>query len=167
LARTLTTTRPHRFAQPVGTTTRPPRSDDQLEYRHVRESQFMNLHDANGFFAHDEYAGFRYGFATSDIERVRATGRLPILTLTPPAAREKVTGGGWLVVWVDARDDELDQRLAARGQLNLAQERVRRGQDRSVAGAFTHRLDNSGRLETTLDALERLLRTVDAEETRS
>jgi guanylate kinase len=154
LARELMTAHPDRFAQPVGVTTRAPRAGDGAEYRYLTEAHFLGMRDAGQLFVHSGYAGSYYGFAYDDIAAVHDEGRTPILTLTPRAALEQLASPDWRVVWVDAADGELDQRLAQRpGDPRIAEEQARRTEDRVITERFPRRLDNTGRLTESVDYL--------------
>ena len=63
-------------------TTRPCRGDQfNSEYIYISEAEFRHLIDTAGVLEHTEYAGNLYGTPRSEIDRITAEGRIPLLVL--------------------------------------------------------------------------------------
>lgn len=63
-------------------TTRPCRGDQfNSEYIYISEEEFRHLIATGGVLEHTEYAGNLYGTPRSEIDRITAEGRIPLLVL--------------------------------------------------------------------------------------
>ena len=63
-------------------TTRPCRADQfDNEYIYISADEFRNLIETGGVLEHTEYAGNMYGTPRSEIDRITADGRIPLLIL--------------------------------------------------------------------------------------
>lgn len=63
-------------------TTRAPRGDSfDDEYIYISDEEFRRLIDTAGVLEHTEYAGNLYGTPRSEIDRITAEGRIPLLVL--------------------------------------------------------------------------------------
>lgn len=74
----------------VSATTRPPRPDerDGEHYHFLTPERFADRVEAGEFLEHVTYAGNRYGTLRSEIDRILAAGRLPIVEIELAGARE-------------------------------------------------------------------------------
>ncbi len=71
-----------RFEFVRSVTTRAPRGDSfDDEYIYITEAEFRHLIDTAGVLEHTEYAGNLYGTPRSEIDRITAEGRVPLLVL--------------------------------------------------------------------------------------
>lgn len=152
MARLLTSARGLAYVQPVGVTTRKRRSDDAGEYEYIDDPTFAELRRCHCLFVEGRYGEASYGVTYVGIERIRRAGKLPVLTVTPVAGLAGLNTTEWLVVWLDATDEVLNDRLAAEGRLDEA-ELKRRCRDRAVAARYPHFIDTSGQIEESFSAL--------------
>ena len=149
----------------VSATTRErrPSEQDGREYWFLGPEEFDRRVEAGDFLEWVPYVGHRYGTLRSEIDRIAAAGRVPLLDLEIEGAlnvRDTVPGA--VTVFVDAPLDELERRLRERAtestgeigeRLDLAREQKTR------AGEFNYVVENRdlGR------AVEELLAIVDRE----
>lgn len=143
------------------TTTRAPRADDPPgTYTHLSDRRFDALLSAGGLVLVGWYDGSRYGIATEAIAAVLRSGRRPLLTVSPDAATRLAgyrDGVGWRGVFVDARDDLLDQRLTAAGRPPRDCDIRRRVIDRGYAAPPLAIIDNSGGIAAAAADVRRIL----------
>jgi guanylate kinase len=149
----------------VSATTRDrrPSEQDGREYWFLSPEEFQRRVEAGDFLEWVQYVGRKYGTLRSEIDRIAAAGRVPLLDLEIEGAlnvRDTVPGA--VTVFVDAPLDELERRLRERAtestgeigeRLELAREQKTR------AGEFDYVVENRdlGR------AVEELLAIVDRE----
>ena len=149
----------------VSATTRErrPSEQDGREYWFLGPEEFDRRVETGDFLEWVPYVGHRYGTLRSEIDRIAAAGRVPLLDLEIEGAlnvRDTVPGA--VTVFVDAPLDELERRLRERAtestgeigeRLELAREQKTR------AGEFNYVVENRdlGR------AVEELLAIVDRE----
>ena len=149
----------------VSATTRErrPSEQDGREYWFLGPEEFDRRVEAGDFLEWVPYVGHRYGTLRSEIDRIAAAGRVPLLDLEIEGAlnvRDTVPGA--VTVFVDAPLDELERRLRERAtestgeigeRLDLAREQKTR------AGEFNYVVENRdlGR------AVDELLAIVDRE----
>ena len=67
---------------------RRPGEQDGREYHFLTPEEFGRRVDAGEFLEHVTYAGNRYGTLRSEIHRILAAGRLPIVEIELAGARE-------------------------------------------------------------------------------
>lgn len=149
----------------VSATTRPRRPAEQhgREYYFVTADEFQRLIEEGAFLEYIDLPwGARSGTLWSEIERIRAGGRAPVLDLeTEGALRVQETVEGAVTIFVKAPSfDELERRLRERAtesggeieeRLALAREQL--AQERS----FDHVIMNDD-VERAAAELERILR---------
>jgi guanylate kinase len=149
----------------VSATTRDrrPSEQDGREYWFLSPEEFQRRVEAGDFLEWVQYVGRKYGTLRSEIDRIAAAGRVPVLDLEIEGAlnvRDTVPGA--VTDFVDAPLDELERRLRERAtestgeigeRLELAREQKTR------AGEFDYVVENRdlGR------AVEELLAIVDRE----
>jgi guanylate kinase len=105
------------LALAVSATTRPirPGEQDGVHYWFLERDEFDRRIDAGEFLEWVEFVGNRYGTLHSEIERLRAEGKAPLLELeTEGAKRVKRRTEGAVTIFVTAPVDELDRRLRER-----------------------------------------------------
>jgi guanylate kinase len=105
------------LALAVSATTRPirPGEEDGVHYWFLDRDEFDRRIDAGEFLEWVEFVGNRYGTLHSEIERLRAAGKAPLLELeTEGAKRVKRRTEGAVTIFVTAPVDELDRRLRER-----------------------------------------------------
>jgi len=153
---------PGRVELAVSATTRPrrPSEVDGVHYWFKTDEQFDRLVAEEGLLEWVEYVGHRYGTLRSEIDRIHAEGRAPLLDLEIEGAlrvRDDVPGA--VTIFVDAPLEELERRLRARatessGQIDerlaIAQEQKRH------ATEFDHVVANDD-LERAATELEQLV----------
>jgi guanylate kinase len=148
----------------VSATTRERRPDelDHVHYHFIPSDEFLARIADGDFLEHVEYvSGHRYGTLRSEIDRIRAAGRYPLLDLEIEGAlrvRDTVTGA--VTIFVDAPMDELERRLRARATESAGEigERLAlaRGQKQQAA-EFDHVVENDD-LERAVDEIESIVR---------
>jgi guanylate kinase len=145
------------------TRTRRPAEQHGREYYFVAPEEFQRLIDEGAFLEHIDLPwGARSGTLWSEIDRIRAAGRAPVLDLeTEGALRVQETIEGAVTIFVKAPNfDELERRLRERatesgGEIDerLALARDQLAQERS----FDHVIVNDD-LERAAAELERIVR---------
>ena len=149
----------------VSATTRErrPSEQDGREYWFLGPEEFDRRVEAGDFLEWVPYVGHRYGTLRSEIDRIAAAGRVPLLDLEIEGAlnvRDTVPGA--VTVFVDAPLDELERRLRERAtestgeigeRLDLAREQKTR------AGEFNYVVEN----RDLSRAVDELLAIVDRE----
>jgi guanylate kinase len=105
------------LAPAVSATTRErrPGEQDGVHYWFLTRDEFQRRVDDGGFLEYVDYVGNRYGTLRSEIERLRADGKAPLLELeTEGALRVKRRVPGAVTIFVTAPVEELERRLRAR-----------------------------------------------------
>jgi guanylate kinase len=105
------------LAVAVSATTRArrPGEEDGTHYWFLDRDEFDRRVDDGEFLEWVDYVGNRYGTLNSEIDRLRAEGRAPLLELeTDGALRVKRRVEGAVTVFVTAPLDELERRLEER-----------------------------------------------------
>jgi guanylate kinase len=105
------------LALAVSATTRArrPGEEDGTHYWFLDRDEFDRRVDEGAFLEWVDYVGNRYGTLNSEIDRLRAEGRAPLLELeTDGALRVKRRVEGAVTVFVTAPLDELERRLDER-----------------------------------------------------
>ena len=102
----------------VSATTRARRlgEEDGREYWFLRDEDFAERVAAGEFLEWVAYvSGRRYGTLRSELDRIAANGRVPLLELeTAGALRVKHEVAGAVTIFISARVDELERRLRER-----------------------------------------------------
>jgi guanylate kinase len=148
----------------VSATTRErrPSEQDGREYHFLAPDDFLARIEADEFLEQVVYvSGHRYGTLRSELERIRADGRVPLLELeTEGAARVKAGDSHAVTIFISASVDELERRLRERAtestgeigeRIALAREQLRQ------ADSFDYVVEND-ELERALDELTALVR---------
>jgi guanylate kinase len=105
------------LALAVSATTRArrPGEEEGTHYWYLDRDEFDRRVDEGAFLEWVDYVGNRYGTLNSEIDRLRAEGRAPLLELeTDGALRVKRRVEGAVTVFVTAPLDELERRLDER-----------------------------------------------------
>jgi guanylate kinase len=139
------------LALAVSGTTRPQRPGEQdgVQYYFLTREEFDRRIDAGEFLEWVDYVGNRYGTLLSEIERLRASGRAPLLELeTEGALRVKRDVEGAVTIFVTAPVTELERRLSERatestGEIGERIETARRQLEQQ--GAFDYMVENDDR----------------------
>ena len=95
-------------------TSRPPRGDAyDDEYIYVTDGEFQKKIDDGDVLEYTEYAGARYGTLKSEVERIEASGKIPLLVLDLNGVKSVAEADGISVCSVYIYDDirVVDQRL--------------------------------------------------------
>jgi guanylate kinase len=101
----------------VSATTRPqrPAEEDGAHYYFLAREEFDRRIDGGEFLEWVDYVGNRYGTLFTEIDRLRAAGKAPLLELeTEGALRVKRKVDGAVTVFVTAPLGELERRLRER-----------------------------------------------------
>ena len=102
----------------VSATTRDRRPGERegREYWFLTPDDFLARIEADDFLEHVEYvAGHRYGTLRSELDRIRATGHVPLLELeTKGALRVKDEDPDAVTIFISAPVEELERRLRER-----------------------------------------------------
>jgi guanylate kinase len=159
LEQALLARRPGRLELAVSATTRPRRASerDGVHYWFVSDAEFDRLVGDGAFLEWVPYvSGHRYGTLRSEIERIQAEGRAPLLDLEVEGAlrvRDELPES--VTIFVDAPLAELESRLEARATESSGEieERLTLARlQRQQAHEFGHVVTND-RLERALDEL--------------
>jgi guanylate kinase len=105
------------LAAAVSATTRPQRPGEQdgVHYHFLSREEFDRRIEAGEFLEWVDYVGNRYGTLRSEIDRLRAAGKAPLLELeTEGALRVKRREPNAITIFVTAPVEELEKRLRRR-----------------------------------------------------
>jgi guanylate kinase len=105
------------LAPAVSATTRAqrPGERDGVHYWFLERGEFERRVEAGEFLEWVDFVGNRYGTLNSEIDRLRAAGKAPLLELeTEGAKRVKRRTEGAVTIFVTAPVDELERRLRER-----------------------------------------------------
>jgi len=148
----------------VSATTRERRRGEEngREYWFLSDDEFLARIASGEFLEHVEYvSGHRYGTLRSELDRIAANDRVPLLELeTEGALRVKHEVPGALTIFISARVAELERRLRERatestGEIGERIELARKQLDQ--AGEFDYVIENDD-LERAVDKLTTLVR---------
>ena len=146
------------LALAVSATTRAqrPGEEDGVHYWFLDRDEFDRRVDAGEFLEWVDFVGNRYGTLNSEIGRLRAEGKAPLLELeTEGAKRVKRRTEGAVTVFVTAPVDELDRRLRDRAteSSGVIEDRLRVAREQlDEAPDFDYVVENDDR-ERAADAL--------------
>ena len=141
------------LALAVSATTREqrPGEEDGRHYWFLDRSEFDRRVEAGDFLEYVDFVGNRYGTLRSEIDRLRAAGKAPLLELeTEGAKRVKRRVDGAVTVFVTAPVDELERRLRDRATESSGVIEDRMGKAREQleeAGDFDHVVENDDRTQ--------------------
>jgi guanylate kinase len=141
---------------------RRPGEENGREYYFVSAERFQQLVDEGAFLEHVDFSwGQRVGTLRSEIERIRESGRAPLLDLEPEGARVvQATVPGTVTIFVDAPSfSELERRLRARATESSGEigERLALAREQhSQSGEFDHKIVNDD-VERAAAALEAIV----------
>ena len=129
------------------TRTRRPREENGREYWFLSDDDFSQRVAAGKFLEWVEYvSGHRYGTLRSELDRIAANDRVPLLELeTEGALRVAGEVPGAVTIFISAHVDELERRLRERatestGEIGERIELARR--QLQQAGEFDHVIEN-------------------------
>jgi guanylate kinase len=135
----------------VSATTREqrPGEEDGTHYWFLDREEFDRRIEAGEFLEWVDFVGNRYGTLRSEIDRLRAGGKAPLLELeTEGAKRVKRRVEGAVTVFVTAPVDELERRLRDRAteSSGVIDDRLRKAREQlTEAGDFDHVVENDDR----------------------
>jgi guanylate kinase len=148
----------------VSATTRERRrgEEDGREYWFLSDREFLERVARGELLEHVEFvSGHRYGTLRSELDRIAASGHVPLLELeTEGALRVKREVPGAVTIFISARVEELERRLRERAtessgeiheRIELARKQLRQ------AGEFDHVIENDD-LERAVGELTTLVR---------
>ncbi len=141
------------LAPAVSATTRErrPGEEDGVHYHFLSGDEFERRVQAGEFLEWVDYVGNRYGTLNSEIDRLRAEGRAPLLELeTEGALRVKRRVDGAVTIFVTAPVDELERRL--------------RHRDTESSGAIHERLAIAQHQLTQQDEFDEIVENDDREQ---
>ena len=147
----------------VSATTRARRrgEEDGREYWFLSEDDFSLRVEAGEFLEWVEYvSGRRYGTLRSELDRIAANGRVPLLELeTEGALRVARRVPGAVTIFISARVDELERRLRERatestGEIDERIDLTRRQLEQ--AGEFDYVIENDD-LDRAVNELTQLV----------
>lgn len=155
------------LALAVSATTRErrPGEEDGVHYWFLTREEFQRRIDEGGFLEYVDYVGNRYGTLHSEIDRLQAAGRAPLLELeTEGAQRVKRRVPGAVTIFVTAPVQELERRLRARatessGDIDERIAKARRQlEERDL---FDHVVENDDRERAAAELAEIVARRLD------
>ena len=139
------------LALAVSATTREqrPGEEDGVHYWFLDRAEFDRRVEAGEFLEWVDFVGNRYGTLRSEIDRLRAAGKAPLLELeTEGAKRVKRRVDGAVTVFVTAPVEELERRLRERAteSSGVIDDRLRKAREQlAEAGDFDHMVENDDR----------------------
>ena len=139
-------------------TTRAPRGDAfDSEYIYITKEEFHRLIECGGVLEHTEYAGNLYGTPRSEIDRISAEGRTPLLILdlngvhTVTNAKSDITP---CAIYLTVPEATLEARLSARYGKDkeklfsrLNQNKLDLAEYEKIKSDFFATVENSGNIE--------------------
>ena len=146
------------LALAVSATTRAQRPGEQdgVHYWFLERAEFDRRVDAGECLEWVDFFGNRYGTLRSEIDRLRAAGKAPLLELeTEGAKRVKRRVDGAVTVFVTAPVEELERRLRERAteSSGVIDDRLRKAREQlDEAADFDHVVENDYRVRAA-DAL--------------
>jgi guanylate kinase len=155
------------LAVAVSATTRAqrPGEEDGVHYWFLEREEFDRKVLAGDFLEWVDYVGNRYGTLNSEIDRLRAVGKAPLLELeTDGALRVKARVPGAVTIFVTAPVEELDRRLHERAteSSGVIDERLATARRQlELQGAFDHVVRNDDRRRAADDLADIVERTLD------
>jgi guanylate kinase len=135
----------------VSATTREmrPGEEDGVHYWFLTEAEFQRRIDAGEFLEWVDYVGNRYGTLRSEIDRLRAQGKAPLLELeTEGARRVKRRVADAVTIFVTAPVEELERRLRERATESSGQidDRISKAREQlEERDEFDHVVENVDR----------------------
>jgi guanylate kinase len=133
-----------------------PGEQDGVHYWFLERAEFDRRVDAGEFLEWVDFVGNRYGTLRSEIDRLRAAGKAPLLELeTEGAKRVKRRVDGAVTVFVTAPVEELERRLRERAteSSGVIDDRLRKAREQlDEAADFDHVVENDDRVRAA-DAL--------------
>jgi guanylate kinase len=139
------------LALAVSATTRlmRPGERDGVDYWFLARDEFQQRVDEGGFLEYVDFVGNRYGTLRSEIDRLRAAGKAPLLELeTEGAKRVKRRIDGAVTVFVTAPVGELERRLRERAteSSGVIDDRLSKAREQlDEAGDFDYVVQNDDR----------------------
>jgi guanylate kinase len=139
------------LALAVSATTRPQRPGERNgeHYWFLTPDEFEAKEQAGEFLEWVDYVGNRYGTLNSEIDRLRAQGRAPLLELeTEGALRVKRRVEPAVTIFVTAPETELERRLRERAteSSGVIEERMATARRQlAESGEFDHVVENDDR----------------------
>ena len=150
------------LAVSVSATTRAQRPGevDGEHYHFLEHGDFDAKVEAGEFLEYVDYVGNRYGTLQSEIDRLRAEGKAPLLELeTEGALRVKRRVPGAVTIFVTAPVAELERRLRERAteSSGAIDDRIAKAREQlEERGAFDHVVENDDR-ERAADELAEIV----------
>jgi guanylate kinase len=144
------------------TRSRRPGEQDGREYYFLSLEGFLEGIERGEFLEHVTYvSGHRYGTLRSELDRLRAEGKVPLLELeTEGALRVKGEVPGAVTIFISARVEELERRLRERATESTGEigERIALARHQlEQADEFDYVVEND-ELERAIDELTELVR---------
>jgi len=139
------------LAPAVSATTREQRPGEEAgkHYWFLDRDEFDRRVDAGEFLEWVDFVGNRYGTLRSEIDRLRESGKAPLLELeTEGAKRVKRRVEGAVTVFVTAPVDELERRLRDRAteSTGVIEDRLRKAREQLAEAAdFDYVVENDDR----------------------
>jgi guanylate kinase len=150
------------LALAVSATTRAmrPGERDGVDYWFLDRDEFQRRVDHGEFLEYVDFVGNRYGTLRSEIDRLRAAGKAPLLELeTEGAKRVKRRTDGAVTVFVTAPVGELERRLRERAteSSGVIDDRLRKAREQlDEAPDFDYVVENDDR-DRAADALAEIV----------
>jgi guanylate kinase len=156
------------LAHAVSATTRRqrPGEEDGVHYWFLDRAEFDRRIDAAEFLEWVDYVGNRYGTLNSEIDRLRAANKAPLLELeTDGALRVKRRAENAVTIFVTAPVEELERRLRARAteSSGVIEERLATARKQlELRDRFDDVVDNDDRQRAADDLGAIIARNLDA-----
>ncbi len=150
-------TNSNRYTVAKALTTRSKRKDDNGQYIYIDDLNFENCRKI--FFTSTKYRDKKYAITKTEIEEIIASGRLPILVMSPESVGEISTEDKekFISFFIDADDEKLNQRLFIRDKRDVTQEILhQREVDRSFSDVPNYIIQNND-IEDSVSIINRLV----------
>ena len=156
------------LALAVSATTRPqrPGEEDGVDYWFLDRAEFDRRIHTGEFLEWVDYVGNSYGTLNSEIDRLLAAGKAPLLELeTDGALRVKRRAEDAVTIFVTAPVEELERRLRARAteSSGVIEERLETARKQlALRDQFDHVVENDDRERAADDLAAIIARKLDA-----
>lgn len=146
------------FVLAVTSTTRAARPGelDGHDYHFLSGEEFDRLLHKDGFIEHVSARGARYGLTKAELERIWQDGRIPVLVLDPDGKDAvKALYPQALSVFIDALPSVVTERLAARGDTDVASRMKDNIKVWAARDSYDVVADNNSDIKTCVDEVRR------------
>lgn len=110
------------FRQAKAITTRNSRPDDDDHYIYLDEANFDIFEKQGYLITETKYRGKKYGITCFELNWIESNGFIPILIISPDSVQNIYDRDDYLSFFIDADDNQLDERLRKRDNVTNNEE---------------------------------------------